>query len=392
MLTYRGDVMDNKQALMSLGKNVTNEWLTEQINWCVKKIEQNMVRYGEKFPSACATNGVYRIKENDDWTNGFWTGMLWMTYEWTYDDKYKNLAQKNIDNFQKRLDDHFILDHHDIGFLYSLSTGAGYKITQNEHYKKQLLQAADVLSARYHEKGGFIQAWGKYGNPGEYRLIIDSLLNLPLLIEAYRLSGNTTYKQIAETHYKTLLNTVVRPNYSTYHTFYFDTETGLPTYGATRQGNADDSIWARGQSWAILGIPLFERLDPSQEFPSIYQPIVDVFIDGLPEDLVPYWDYDFTDDKPSDKDSSSLAIAATGLLESDKQNAYPHAKELAKGMIYKLGEDCTSKNDPDNEGLLLHGVYSHKEGKGVDEPNLWGDYFYLEALMSLANPNWEKYW
>ena len=351
-----------------------------------------MIRYGEKFPSACATNGKYRIKENDDWTNGFWTGMLWMCYEWTQDDTFLNLAQKNIESFQKRLDEHFILDHHDIGFLYSLSTGAGYNITHNDAYKSQLIQAADVLSARFQKNGGFIQAWGQYGDPKEYRLIIDSLLNLPLLLRASELSGDSKYKDIAQIHYKTLLNTVVRDNYSTFHTFYFDPETGTPIYGATRQGNADNSIWARGQSWAILGIPLFERLNHSNHYPTVYQPIVDVFIDGLPKDLVPYWDYDFTDDNPSDKDSSSLAIAATGLLEADKQQAYPHAKDLAKGMIYRLGEDYTSKHFPENEGLLLHGVYSHKEGKGVDEPNLWGDYFYFEALMSLANPNWEKYW
>lgn len=384
--------MDNKQALISLSKNVTTDWLADQINWCVSKIRKNMVRYGEKFPSACATNGKYRIKENDDWTNGFWTGMLWMCYEWTQDDTFLDLAQKNIESFQKRLDEHFILDHHDIGFLYSLSTGAGYNITHNDAYKSQLIQAADVLSARFQKNGSFIQAWGQYGDPKEYRLIIDSLLNLPLLLRASELSGDSKYKDIAQNHYKTLLNTVVRDNYSTFHTFYFDPETGTPIYGATRQGNADNSIWARGQSWAILGIPLFERLNHSNHYPTVYQPIVDVFIDGLPKDLVPYWDYDFTDDNPSDKDSSSLAIAATGLLEADKQQAYPHAKDLAKGMIYRLGEDYTSKYFPENEGLLLHGVYSHKEGKGVDEPNLWGDYFYFEALMSLTNPNWEKYW
>lgn len=384
--------MDNKQQLITLGKNVSDEWLTKQIEWCIKKIEKNMARYGEKFPSASATDGVYRIKENDDWTNGFWTGMLWMAYEWTNDDKFLHLAKKNIESFQKRLDDHFILDHHDIGFLYSLSTGAGYKQTHSNDYKKQLLQAADVLSSRFQEKGGFIQAWGKVGDPDEYRLIIDSLLNLPLLMEAYNLSHDERYKVIAQTHYNTLLNTVVRDNYSTYHTYYFDTNTGQPIYGATRQGNADNSIWARGQSWAILGIPLFERLNPSPNFPTVYTHIVDVFIDGLPKDLVPYWDYDFTDDNPSDKDSSSLAIAASGLIEAQQQHAYPHALEIAKGMIYKLGEDYTSKSDPNNEGLLLHGVYSHKEGKGVDEPNLWGDYFYLEALMSLHNPNWDKYW
>ena len=112
----------------------------------------------------------------------------------------------------------------------------------------------------------------------------------------------------------------------------------------------------------------------------------------LPEDLIPYWDFDFTDQHPSDKDSSSLAIAACGLMEAEKLAAFPEAEMLAKGMVYQLGEHYSAKHLPENEGLLLHGVYAHAEGKGIDEPNLWGDYFYLEALIRLANPQWQRYW
>jgi len=248
------------------------------------------------------------------------------------------------------------------------------------------------LMARFQKLGSFIQAWGKYGDPKEYRLIIDSLINLPLLFKATEISGDARYSAVATKHYHTLLKTVIKADATTFHTYYFDPETGQPSHGATHQGNSDESIWARGQSWAVLGIPLNEGYLQSKPFPENYAQIVDVFLAHLPEDLVPYWDFDFNDQYSSDKDSSSAAIAACGLLEAETMHAYPDAKAIAKGMIYQLGEQYSAKEVVGNEGLLLHGVYAHGEGKGIDEPNLWGDYFYLEALIRLAKPEWQRYW
>ncbi|MER2003583.1 glucuronyl hydrolase [Enterococcus casseliflavus] len=385
-------LQENKQRLILLGENVTDVWLADKITACIQQIEKNSQRFGTQFPSACATNGKYRLKGNDDWTNGFWTGMLWLAYEWTKEKNFLTRAMENIDSFQTRLDDHFVLDHHDIGFLYSLSAGAGYKITSDEHCKQEVIQAADVLLARFQEKGEFIQAWGTYGDPQEYRLIIDSLLNLPLLFAATQLSGETRYAEAASKHYQTVRKTVIKNDATTFHTYYFDPETGQPSHGATHQGNSDQSIWARGQSWAILGLPLNESYLHSQPFPENYPQIVEVFLAHLPADLVPYWDFDFNDQHPAEKDSSALAIAACGLLEAEKMEAYPDAQKIAKGMLYQLGEQYAASQVPENEGLLLHGVYAHAEGKGIDEPNLWGDYFYLEGLIRLALPNWQRYW
>ena len=385
-------LQENKQCLILLGEKVTDVWLADKITACIQQIEKNSQRFGTQFPSACATNGKYRLKGNDDWTNGFWTGMLWLAYEWTKEKNFLTRAMENIDSFQTRLDDHFVLDHHDIGFLYSLSAGAGYKITSDEHCKQEVIQAADVLLARFQEKGEFIQAWGTYGDPQEYRLIIDSLLNLPLLFAATQLSGETRYAEAASKHYQTVRKTVIKNDATTFHTYYFDPETGQPSHGATHQGNSDQSIWARGQSWAILGLPLNESYLHSQPFPENYPQIVEVFLAHLPADLVPYWDFDFNDQHPAEKDSSALAIAACGLLEAEKMGAYPDAQKIAKGMLYQLGEQYAASQVPENEGLLLHGVYAHAEGKGIDEPNLWGDYFYLEGLIRLALPDWQRYW
>lgn len=385
-------MQSKEERFIELGKNVTTDWLTEHLSWCIHQTEKNVQRFKERFPSACATDGIYRIKENDDWTNGFWTGMLWLAYQTTKKYSFKEAAMKNVASFQKRLDDHFVLDHHDIGFLYSLSAVAGFQITGEKACEVEIKQAADVLKKRYHEKGQFIQAWGNYGDSRENRLIIDSLLNLPLLFRASELTNDQCYKEIAIAHYHTLLNTVIRKDGTTFHTYFFDPETQEPTYGATHQGHSDDSIWARGQSWAILGIPLVQSYLTECSFPENYQQIVKVFLSGLPEDLVPYWDFDFNDENPSAKDSSSLAISACGLLEAGKTNHFENAKAIAKGMVYQLGEHYFSQGLSDNEGILLHGVYAFSEGKGVDEPNLWGDYFFMEALVRLLDPDWKKYW
>ena len=364
------------------------ELVQMELNRCVGILEKNMKRFGTDFPSACATNGKYRIKKNDDWTNGFWTGMLWIAWLYTGKDLFRSLALENVKSFQKRLEDHFVLDHHDIGFLYSLSVVAAWKVTREEDLKSVIVRAADVLASRYQKKGGFIQAWGKTGDEKEYRLIIDSLLNLPLLYTAYEITGNKGYQDIAESHYDKVIRNIVREDYSTYHTFYFDPATGQPDHGATHQGFSDSSWWARGQAWAILGMPLHARLSKkgfTVEEKELYDHVCAYFEDHLPSDKMPYWDLIFTDGSDQPRDSSALAIAACGMLEMNRS-------QRAGEMVAVLNALASSKGETDPEGMILHGVYAYGEGKGVDEPNLWGDYFYMEALYRLWDPQWTPFW
>ena len=293
-----------------------------------------------------------------------------------------------MESFERRLDDHVVLDHHDIGFLYSLSVGAGYRIAGDSHWKEVLIRAADVLLARYQEKGGFIQAWGKPGDPGEYRLIIDSLLNLPLLYRASELTGDPVYRECAQRHYKNVTGNIVREDYSTYHTFYFDPEMGKPDHGATRQGFSDQSCWARGQAWAVLGMPLHARISGEGmdgEERTLYEDVTAYFEDHLPSDGMPYWDLIFTDGSDQPRDSSALAAAACGMLEYGN-------KARGLEMLRTLKDLASTEHEADLEGLLLHGVYAYMEGKGVDEPDLWGDYFYMEALCRVCDPKWQPYW
>lgn len=384
--------MEQVEQLKKIGASVTDDWLNQQLALVVERVRNNMAIYGDKFPSAAAVDGRYRLKENDDWTNGFWTAMLWMAYELSGDTTFKNQAERNVTSFQQRLENDVVLNHHDIGFLYSLSLGGAVNLYNSPNEVRTLVAAAEKLVSRYQQHGDFIQAWGNLGDPDEYRLIIDSLLNLPLLIKAGHLTGQTRFLKIAWEHYQTLLQTVIKPDGSTYHTYYFDSKTGVPLKGVTRQGARNNSVWARGQAWAVLGLPLETRLFGLDAVPDVYPKVVDYFMSHFPKDLVPYWDFDYNDDAPSYKDSSSAAIVAAGMLEAQKLGAYPDAGLIAKGLIYQLGEHYTAFGDKDNEGILQHGVYAYKDSKGIDEPNLWGDYFYFEALMRIQNQDWTGYW
>ena len=376
--------------LCELGKRVDAEWLQAQLNWCRARLAHMLPRFEGHFPSACTTDMRYRIKGNDDWTNGFWTAMLMLADQTNASPVFEQNIAMQLKSFRQRLDDHFVLDHHDLGFLYSLSAYADYTYTSSASSKALTLDAADELARRFQPKGQFIQAWGQLGDPNEYRLIIDSLLNLPLLFEASRLSGDLKYADIARVHYHSVIDNIIRPDQSTYHTFYFDPTTGLPDHGATHQGFSDDSCWARGQAWILLGMPLYRKFNPETEEKSQYQRLLDYYLNHLATDLIPYWDLTFTAADHQPHDSSAAAIVACGLIEAQKQGYCDNGVAMARGIVAILGSQYRTVND--QEGLLQHSVYAYSDGKGIDEANLWGDYFYMEAIQRLANPSWATFW
>lgn len=395
---FRNMVLENvvnREELLN-GRILCKDEIMSALDFVVKKIDENIETYKYKFPSACTTEQRYRIKDNDDWTNGFWTGMLWLAYEYTGKEKYREVAEIQIESFEKRYEDNFVLDHHDLGFLYSLSAVAGYKITGSEKAKNLGLKAAKKLKGRYQETGKFIQAWGKLGEEKEYRMIIDCFLNLPLLYWAYEETNDESYLNVANSHYKTAINNVIREDASTYHTYYFDKETGKPTKGVTHQGFKDDSCWARGQAWAVIGMPLNYKYNNVDESKEIYNAVTNYYLNRLPKDLIPYWDLVFKEEDKEPRDSSSAAIVICGMLEMAKYNEDLEEKEFniraSHGMLRNLIEEYTTKNNPESNGILMHGVYSWQHNKGIDECNLWGDYFYMEALMRLYNKNFKIYW
>lgn len=375
---------------------LSKEELTAAWNACKHQVDLNMKYFGERFPYSATKDLKYPVIDNIEWTDGFWTGMLWLSYEERKEQKYKDLALKNVVSFLHRVENRIELDHHDLGFLYSLSCVSGYKLCGNEDAKKAALLAADKLIERYQEKGEFLQAWGSLGSPEHYRFIIDCMLNIPLLYWASEVSGKDVYKEIAKKHFVTSTNYVIRDDASAYHTFYMNPETGEPDHGATRQGYRDDSSWARGQAWGIYGIPLNIRYTNQLEYTNLYKGMTNYFLNRLPKDNVCFWDLIFQEGDKQSRDSSAAAIAVCGMLEMNRylrdddpdKEVYLHASHCILRSLMKNYTD--SKQEPGNP-ILYHGVYSWHSGKGIDEGNIWGDYFYMEAITRLMK-EWNPYW
>lgn len=378
---------------------LSHEEVKKALDEAVQKIEEVLPQFTDLYPSPASFDQQYKAIENIEWTNGFWTGILWLAYEYTKNEKFKKVAEVQVLSYIDRINNNIEVDHHDMGFLYIPSCVAAYKLTGNEKAKLAAIKAADKLLSRYQEKGEFIQAWGVLGAEDNYRLIIDCMLNVPLLYWVTEETGDPKYRDIAWKHFVSSCNTVVRDDASAFHTFYFNPQTGAPVKGVTRQGYSDDSAWARGQSWGVYGIPLNYLYTKNEKSIETYKGMTNYFLNRCPDDYIAYWDLIFGHGDGQSRDSSASAIAACGMLEMDKclPQSDPDKKAYlgaTNAIMRTLIEDySTPRNCPSSNGLLLHGVYSWHSGKGVDECNSWGDYFYMEALMRLYTDNqWKLYW
>ncbi len=379
---------------------ISTETLHKAIQNAVQQVRANLPRFCDAYKYSNSENNFYTPSENVEWTTGFWTGEIWLAYENSGDEIFKEVALRQVDSFLHRIENHIDTDHHDMGFLYSPSCVAAYKLVGSETGKKAALLAADNLIRRFQENGQFIQAWGALGAEDNYRLIIDCLLNLPLLYWATDITGDSKYADIAQRHITTALKLVLRPDHSTFHTYFFDKQTGLPTRGVTAQGYRDGSAWARGQAWGIYGVALGYKYVRDEAYVEIFEKVTGFFIEHLPQNLVPYWDFDFTDGSTEPRDSSASAIAACGMLEMAKYLPAEKAAyytQIAKKLMQALVEHCAVSDPILSNGQLLHGTYARKSDfntvrdRGVDECNTWGDYYYFEALTRLVT-DWKVYW
>lgn len=366
----------------------------------VRIVRADLPVFTDHFPSSNSFGGFYEATENVEWTTGFWTGAVWLAYEYSKEECFKEAALVQVDSFFERIKNKIDVNHHDMGFLFSLSCVAAYKLAGSERGKEAALMAADHLAERYREKGQFLQAWGNVGEPAEYRLIIDCLLNLPILYWASEVTGKKRYAQMAENHIKTAVKCILREDDSTYHTYFINMETGEPAYGVTHQGNRNNSAWARGQAWGIYGIALSYHYLRDDSYIDLFVRVTDFFIHHLPDDLIPYWDFDFDTGSQEPRDSSAAAVAVCGILEMIKYLDEDRAKKYkgaADRIMAALIEKCGNRDLESSNGILLHGTYARdsKENtckdRGVDECNTWGDYFYMEALTRMLS-DWKMYW
>jgi unsaturated chondroitin disaccharide hydrolase len=370
--------------------------LSRAIEQVLASIDRNIRHFGDDYPAPSSIGSVYPAIGNIEWTNGFWTGMLWLAWELTGSPHYRIAAERQVRSFHARQQERHNTNHHDLGFLYSLSCIAAHKLTGSELAADAALGAARLLMERYLERAGIIQAWGELSDPAQAgRMIIDCNLNLPLLYWAGEHTGEASFREAADRHIEAAARHIVRPDGSTFHTFFFDPATGQPRHGKTHQGYADDSCWARGQAWGISGFPLVFRHNGDARLLDLSKVLANYFLNRLPEDGICYWDLIFTSGA-EERDSSAAAIAACGLLElsANLPPDDPHRgnfQRAATGMVHELSSRYLIADGAPGSGLLKHAVYHKPNRIGVDECCIWGDYFYLEALVRLTR-SWNPYW
>lgn len=321
-----------------------------------------------------------------DWTSGFWPGILWFAYEYTKDTAWKNKAaafsKELIPLSQNPASDH------DLGFQLFCSIGNAQRLTGDTTYTKILLAGADTLATLFNPTIGTILSWpGKVKKDGwPHNTIIDNMMNLELLCWASKHGGGKRLYDIAVRHATTTMHNHFRPDYTSYHVVLYDTITGKKIKGITHQGYADSSMWARGQAWAIYGFTMMYRETKDPAFLDFVQKVADVYLQRLPDDLVPYWDFSAPGMPDAPKDASAAAIAASALLElsglttdNTKSAGY---RSKAEQMLTALSSDKYQSRNVNN-AFLLHCTGNKPIEGEVDASIIYGDYYYMEALLRL---------
>lgn len=381
---------------------ITKEEAIEALVLCTRQIQSRLPAFTEKFQAASSENLFYQPVENTGWTSSFWTGEIWLAYEFSKNEAFKEAALIQCDSFYHRIKNRISTGDHDLGFLYTLSCVAAFKLTGDEKAKEAALEAAGHLMRLYSPLGKFIRTWGEEPVVPEcFKMIVDCLLNIPLLYWATEVTGDDKYREAAVQHFLTTHKHVLREDGLSHQVMVFDVNTGEFLNYRTNQGYSDESAWSRGQAWAIYGPAITYKYTGMKECFDMFRRASDYFMKHLPEDMIPYFDLTFTEGDKWPRDSSASAIAACGMLEMAKYLDDEEASvyvTYAKQLMKALYDKCMVRSPEISNGLLLHGTYCcmtpfnrMKADRGVDECCSFGDYFYMEALTRL-HKDWEMYW
>lgn len=333
------------------------------------------------LPRTLDKEGKLITSDSKWWTSGFFPGVLWYLYEATGDTLLKEYACDYTSRVEK---EKYNKGNHDVGFMLYCSFGNGYRLTGNEKYKQVLLKGAESLSTRYKDHIGVIRSWDFNRAVWQYPVIIDNMMNLELLFEATAFSGDSTFYNIAVKHADTTMAHHFRPDNSCYHVVDYDPETGEVRKRQTAQGYADESSWARGQAWALYGYTACYRYTKDKKYLDQAQKVYNFIFTNknLPEDLVPYWDYDAPNIPNEPRDASAAACTASALYELDGYLPGNHYKETADKIMESLGSPAyRAKVGTNGNFILMHSVGSIPHGQEIDVPLNYADYYFLEGLM-----------
>ncbi len=377
-----GEVLDMLQ-------NEDAVWLEDILKRIKEKIYATSKSIGDHMPHL-SVGGKYDNWGGDNicwWTNGFWAGLLWLLYRETHNEYYKTIAE----SIEEKLDNAFELFdalHHDVGFMWSLTAVANYKITGNDRSRRRGLLAASLLAARFNVKGGYIRAWN--GDKVGWS-IIDSMMNLPILYWASEQTNDKRFENIALLHATKTMNNFVRSDGSCNHIVVFDPDSGemIDTLGG--QGYEQDSSWSRGQAWALYGFMLSYIYTKESKFLNTAKRIAHYFIANIYNDYIPNTDFR-SPPEPVKKDSTAGVIAACGLIEIAKateENERAIYLNAAKGILRAIDEKSSHWGE-DEEAMITNGMIAYHSENG-QLPIIYGDYFFVEAILKLKGRN-ELFW
>lgn len=333
-------------------------------------------------PRNSEPDGTLNLVPSKDWTSGFFPGELWFLYEYTQNNFWKKKAQQHTDILEK---EKMNGSTHDMGFKVYCSFGNGYRLTQDEHYKEVLLQSARTLATRIKPAAGIIRSWDHSTAKWACPVIIDNMMNLELLFWATKESKDSTFYRIAVDHARTTMKHHFRPDFSSYHVIDYDTITGQVLKKNTHQGFADESAWSRGQAWALYGYTMCYRETRLPEFLEQAQNIEKYLFThpNMPEDLIPYWDFDAPGIPDEPRDVSAATVIASALYELSLYD--PEKGERYRSNADKIIENLTKHYratlKKDNGFLLLHSTGTKPTNTEVDVPIVYADYYFIEALM-----------
>jgi unsaturated chondroitin disaccharide hydrolase len=399
----------------SLGEDGGERMYLETARDIFAKLYRNPWCYNHTIPSARGTvDGIHEPDRAGHWTDGFWPGMLLLGNTWSGDPGLMELFRKYDNFFAERIQNdpeinrhkgYLDLDH-DVGFIFHLTHVFHYMLTGNANGREIGLRAAKVLMDRFNTKGKFIRAWNDWDwDTPEFReekkgkVIIDSMMNVPLLFWAAVETGDQEYYETAVQHINTVLKYMVRPSGSTYHTYNFDPASGEPRGGKTGQGYADESCWSRGQSWALYGFGLAYRYTQDNRYLAAAIQCADYWQGSLLPNGDAPWDFDAPRNEHLPIDTSAMAVAACGLLElashlSHDPERQAACKNNAEAMVRRLIRAHPASPAPRSNALLLRGCSGPAYQKGSEEEKdliyrfanqslIFGDYYFLEAIVRL---------
>jgi hypothetical protein len=367
-------------------REITNQLTLLSVNFGeAKSLASNS---GKELVTVRSLNkdGSLKIISSKDWCSGFYAGSLWLASDLTGDKKLQKLAREFTLPLEK---EKFNGATHDMGFKMMSSFGQGYRLTKDSVFRDILIQSAKTLTTRFNEKVGAIRSWDHNQDKWQFPVIIDNMLNLELLFWASKQTGDPLYYNIAVRHAQTTLANHFRSDNSSFHVVDYDTITGAVIKKNTHQGFSDSSAWSRGQAWGLYGYSMCYRETGIVSFLYQAEKIADFILNhpNLPEDKIPYWDFDAPSAPMLPRDVSAAAITASALYELSA--FIPQKKELyirSADQIMKSLSNVYASKRGENKGFLLgHSTGSVPQNTEIDVPINYADYFFLESLLRQSN-------